>query len=146
MYKTIRATSASATRMHAVRTSFRAIGAPPACMSYAARAAVKPKATKEDGDLSQSELIQQVADDLGYDKTDVGAVVTSALQLINETVAKGNKVSLSGFGTFKRTEMKARKGRNPQTGEPLDIAASARPAFTAAKNFKDAVKGEYSGP
>ena len=49
----------------------------------------------------------------------------------------------AGFGTFKRIETGARDGRNPATGEPLKIAASARPSFSAGKGFKDAVKGEY---
>lgn len=50
---------------------------------------------------------------------------------------------LAGFGTFKRTETKPRKGRNPQTGEALNLPASARPAFTAGKAFKDNVKATY---
>ena len=49
----------------------------------------------------------------------------------------------AGFGTFKRVETSARLGRNPSTGEPLQIAASARASFVGSKNFKDAVKAEY---
>lgn len=52
-------------------------------------------------------------------------------------------ITYAGFGTFKRTEVSARKGRNPQTGAELSLAASARPAFTAAKAFKDNVKENY---
>lgn len=55
-------------------------------------------------------------------------------------------VVIVGFGTFKRTETSARKGRNPQTGAELSLPASARPAFTAAKAFKDGVKETYAGP
>ncbi len=55
-------------------------------------------------------------------------------------MGKGDKVSLIGFGTFKVAERKARKGRNPQTGEEIDIAASKVPKFVAGKALKEAVK------
>ena len=54
---------------------------------------------------------------------------------------QGDRVSLSGFGTFERRERAARTGRNPQTGEELQVAASKAPAFKPAKAFKDAVNG-----
>lgn len=57
--------------------------------------------------------------------------------------ADGKTISIAGFGTFKRTETSARTGRNPATGEPLQIAAGARASFVAAKNFKDTVKEEW---
>ncbi len=57
-----------------------------------------------------------------------------------EALGKGDKVSLIGFGTFKVAERKARKGRNPQTGEEIDIAASKVPKFVAGKALKEAVK------
>lgn len=59
-----------------------------------------------------------------------------------QEVTAGNKVNIAGFGTFKRSERKARKGRNPKTGEELQIAAKKAPAFTAAKNFKERVNGD----
>lgn len=96
MYRIVRGPSASTKKMHAVRTSFRALGAPPASMSYAARAAVKASATKNPDDYNQNKLIEEVAEKLGYDKSDVGAVVSSTLQLINDAVTSGNKVALSG--------------------------------------------------
>ena len=62
------------------------------------------------------------------------------LSSITETLGKGGSVSLLGFGTFKVAERKARKGRNPQTGEEIYIAASKVPKFVAAKALKEAVK------
>jgi DNA-binding protein HU-beta len=56
------------------------------------------------------------------------------------TQADGKKVSFTGFGTFESRERAARQGRNPQTGEALDIKASRSPAFSASKTFKDKVK------
>jgi DNA-binding protein HU-beta len=65
------------------------------------------------------------------------AVITS----ITSSVAKGEKVSLPGFGTFESRERSARTGRNPQTGETMEIAASKAPAFKPATAFKSAVNG-----
>ena len=62
------------------------------------------------------------------------------LSSITKALGKGDSVSLIGFGTFKVAERKARKGRNPQTGEKIDIAASKVPKFVAGKALKEAVK------
>lgn len=62
-----------------------------------------------------------------------------------QVVAGHYMMKCAGFGTFKRTETAPRTGRNPQTGEPLDVPASARPTFSAGKGFKDAVKSRYTG-
>ena len=62
------------------------------------------------------------------------------LSSITKALGKGDSVSLIGFGTFKVAERKARKGRNPQTGEEIDIAASKVPKFAAEKALKEAVK------
>ncbi len=59
--------------------------------------------------------------------------------IITGEVAKGRKISLTGFGTFERRARKARQGRNPQTGETIKIAAAKYPAFVAGKAFKDRV-------
>jgi len=56
-----------------------------------------------------------------------------------QEVAAGKRVAINGFGTFKLSHRAARKGRNPQTGEPLDIKASNSPSFTASKTFKEKV-------
>ncbi len=73
-------------------------------------------------------------------KKDAQAVVECVLSSITKALGKGDSVSLIGFGTFKVAERKARKGRNPQTGEEIDIAASKVPKFAAGKALKEAVK------
>jgi DNA-binding protein HU-beta len=66
--------------------------------------------------------------------------VDCVLSSITKALGKGDSVSLIGFGTFKVAERKARKGRNPQTGEEIDITASKVPKFVAGKALKEAVK------
>ena len=67
-------------------------------------------------------------------------LVDAQLELIKNTVAQGEKVSLFGFGDFEARERSARKGRNPKTGDEIDIAATILPKFKPAKAFKDTVK------
>jgi DNA-binding protein HU-beta len=66
--------------------------------------------------------------------------VDAVFEAITAALADGDQVSMVGFGTFKVRERAARKGRNPQTNEEIEIAASKVPAFTAGKKLKDAVK------
>ena len=66
-------------------------------------------------------------------------ILSATIETIETTVKKGEKVTLVGFGTFERRERAARKGRNPQTGKEIKIAAKKVPAFSAGKKFKDAV-------
>lgn len=89
--------------------------------------------------MNRSELIEAAAQSSGLSKSDTTKVLDSLLENISDAVQKGDRVSLSGFGTFERRERAARTGRNPQTGEPLEMAASKAPAFKPAKAFKDAV-------
>lgn len=75
--------------------------------------------------ISKTALIEKIADmSEGITKKDIGTVIANALAVITEEVKNGNEVRLIGFGTFKKTHREARKGRNPQTGEVIDIAAS----------------------
>jgi DNA-binding protein HU-beta len=89
--------------------------------------------------MNKSELIDAAAESTGLSKNDVTKTLESILNSISGAVSQGDKVSLSGFGTFERRERAARTGRNPQTGEELQVAASKAPAFKPAKAFKDAV-------
>ena len=73
-------------------------------------------------------------------KKDAQTAVDCVLSSITKTLEKGESVSLVGFGTFKVAERKARKGRNPQTGEEINIAASKVPKFVSGKALKEAVK------
>lgn len=89
--------------------------------------------------MNKSELIDAAADRSDLSKSDVSSALDALVETITETVARGDKVSVTGFGTFERRERAARTGRNPQTGEEMQIRASKAPAFKAGKSFKDAV-------
>ena len=89
--------------------------------------------------MNKADLVNEVAKALKT-KKDAQAAVGVVLSSITKALGKGDAVSLVGFGTFKVTERKARKGRNPQTGEELYIAASKVPKFVAGKALKAAVK------
>ena len=89
---------------------------------------------------NKAELIENVASSTGLTKKDATASVDAVFSTIQETLAKGEKVQLIGFGNFEVRERAARKGRNPQTGQEIQIAASKVPAFKQGKALKDAVK------
>jgi DNA-binding protein HU-beta len=91
--------------------------------------------------VNKSELIQRVSDSSGLSKSEATKVLDGVIDTISGAVQQGEKVSIAGFGTFERRERAARTGRNPQTGEELQVAASKAPAFKPAKAFKDAVNG-----
>ncbi len=90
--------------------------------------------------MNKTELINSVAEAAGLTKKDATKAVESVFETIQSTLANGEKVQLIGFGNFEVRERAARKGRNPQSGEEIDIAASKVPAFKAGKALKDAVK------
>jgi DNA-binding protein HU-beta len=89
--------------------------------------------------MNKSELIDAAAASTGMTKTDIQAALDAILQTITSEVGRGNKVSLTGFGNFELRERAARTGRNPQTGEQIQVAATKSPTFKAGKAFKDAV-------
>ena len=88
------------------------------------------------------ELVAKVAEGSGLTKAQAGKAVDAIIDAIKETLATGEPVSLSGFGTFKVSETAAREGRNPATGAPMMIAASKRVGFSAGSRLSGAVKGE----
>jgi Bacterial nucleoid DNA-binding protein len=90
--------------------------------------------------MNKKELIKAVVEDTGLSKKDVTAVVDATFDKITEALKNSDKVKLSGFGNFEVRERAARKGRNPQTGEEIEIPASKVPAFKPAQALKDAVK------
>ena len=90
--------------------------------------------------MTKVELIASVAAEAGMSKKDAEKAVNAALAAITEELKNGGKVSLVGFGTFEVPERPERQGRNPQTKEPMTIAASKLPAFKAGKALKDAVQ------
>ncbi|AOA00007.1 MULTISPECIES: HU family DNA-binding protein [Carnobacterium] len=89
---------------------------------------------------NKAELIESVATSTGLTKKDATAAVDAVFETIQSTLSAGEKVQLIGFGNFEVRERAARKGRNPQTGEEIQIAASKVPAFKPGKALKDAVK------
>jgi len=89
--------------------------------------------------MNKGELIDAVADKASVTKKQADAVLSAALESIMEAVSDGDKVTLVGFGSFESRERKAREGRNPKTGEKMDIPATKVPAFSAGKLFKDRV-------
>lgn len=89
--------------------------------------------------MNKAELISNVAEKTELTKKDSEKAVSAVLESIEEALSKGDKVQLVGFGTFEIRERAARKGRNPQTGEEINIAAARVPVFKAGKLLKDAV-------
>ena len=89
--------------------------------------------------MTKVDLIAQVAEKTGLTKKDSEKVVTAVLDTITENLAKGEKVSLVGFGMFEVKERAERMGHNPKTGEPMKIEASKAPSFKAGKALKEAV-------
>lgn len=81
----------------------------------------------------KSEIVDQVAEKTSLKKSDVSKVLDEALNEIKNSLANGETVTLRGFGSFKVTERAARKGRNPRTGEEIDIAAGQRVSFKMSK-------------
>jgi len=89
--------------------------------------------------MNKTQLIDVVATKTGMKKSAAEAAVNAMNEAIVEALAAGDKVQLIGFGTYEVKTRAARNGRNPKTGETIQIAASKAPAFTAGKAFKDAV-------
>ena len=89
--------------------------------------------------MNKNELISRMAEVEGTTKKAAGEQVEAILSVITEALANGDEVSLTGFGKFSVTERAAREGRNPQTGEAIQIAASKSPKFKAGKALKDMI-------
>jgi len=89
--------------------------------------------------MNKSELITAISERTGLEKNKVENFLNAFTEVVTEIVSGGDKVQLVGFGTFEKRHREARAGRNPKTGEPIQIAATDVPAFTAGKLFKDAV-------
>ncbi len=89
--------------------------------------------------MNKSELIDAVAASADLSKASAGRALDAALEAVTGALKNGDSVALVGFGTFSVKERAARTGRNPQTGNPIEIAAATVPAFKAGKALKDAV-------
>ena len=89
--------------------------------------------------MNKAELIAAIAAKTGETKKDAEATLNAFVNVVSETLAKGDKVQLVGFGSFEVRKRAARKGRNPQTKEEIKIPASKAPVFKAGKALKDLV-------
>ena len=89
--------------------------------------------------MNKNELIDAIAADADLSKASAGRALDAAIGAITGALAKGGSVSLVGFGTFAVKARAARQGRNPRTGETIQIAASNTPGFKAGKALKDAL-------
>lgn len=89
--------------------------------------------------MNKGELVDAVAHKAGVTKKEADAVISATLDVIVETVASQEKVTLVGFGSFEPRQRKEREGRNPKTKEKMIIPATVVPAFSAGKSFRDAV-------
>ena len=89
--------------------------------------------------MNKAELIDRIAESSDISKAAAGRALDAAIDAITDSLKSSESVSLVGFGTFLVRDRAARTGRNPRTGEPLEIAAAKNPAFKAGKALKDAV-------
>jgi DNA-binding protein HU-beta len=89
--------------------------------------------------MNKSELVDAIASKVSITKKDADTVLSAVMDSIMEAVSSGDKVTLVGFGTFEARQRQAREGRNPSTGEPIQIPATTVPAFSAGKSFKEKV-------
>ena len=90
--------------------------------------------------MNREELVKEIAKSTKLSQKSVSEVLSATVESIQNTVKKGDKVTLVGFGTFESRRRTARNGRNPQTGKEIKIAAKTVPVFSAGKKFKELVK------
>ena len=92
---------------------------------------------QEEFNMNKTELVAAMAEQTQLSKKDAEAALKAFIDVVSEELKKGEKVQLVGFGTFEVSERAAREGRNPQTGETMEIKASKTPKFKAGKALKD---------
>ncbi|MBP7859691.1 HU family DNA-binding protein [Patescibacteria group bacterium] len=90
--------------------------------------------------MTKTEIVAAIARDAATTKAEAARILDAVVKVISEALAKGEKVTLTGFGTYEVRHRAARMGRNPQTGATIQIPAQKTPAFRAGKSLKDAVK------
>ena len=91
--------------------------------------------------MNKTELVASVAEKTGLTKKDAEKAVNALFDSVQDALTAGDKVQMIGFGTFEVKERAARKGRNPRTGQDIEIPASKNPVLKAGKALKDAVNG-----
>ena len=91
--------------------------------------------------MNRKQLVKDVADSTGLSQDQVDSVLSGVVDSVTTAVAAGDKVVVPGFVSFEQVDRSARTGRNPQTGESIDIPAQKAVKVSAGKNLKDAVRG-----
>lgn len=89
--------------------------------------------------MNKTEFVDAIAEKTGWSRTEAQQAVAAVIDTISDAVASGEKVSLTGFGSFEKRERSAREGRNPQTGEKVKIKKTSVPAFKAGAQLKSYV-------
>lgn len=92
--------------------------------------------------MTKAEIVDQVAAEADLSRAEAGRAVDAVLNAIQDALVRGSEVSFTGFGKFSSSERAARQGVNPQTGEPIEIAASRVPRFSAGSGLKKSLRGE----
>ena len=102
--------------------------------------AASPREQAREFGMNKQDLIGQIADRAGLTRSDSSRAVETMLEVITSALKRGDEVRLVGFGNFSVTRRKASVGRNPRTGEPMQIKASSQPKFRPGRILKDAVQ------
>ena len=89
--------------------------------------------------MNKTELVNAIAKEAGVKQTEAENVLNATINCIGDALGKGDKITLVGFGTFETKKRSAREGRNPKTGETIQIKESIVPSFKAGKSLKDKV-------
>jgi len=89
--------------------------------------------------MNKTEFVDAIADKADVQKSDAAKIIDSMVDVIGDTLKKGDQITLIGFGTFLVSKREARKGRNPRTGEEIEIAASNVPRFKPGKALKETI-------
>jgi DNA-binding protein HU-beta len=92
--------------------------------------------------MNQKELAEKLAERFGETKAEMERIMDAAIEIITEAMSKGEKVRLVGFGNFAVKTRKGRIGRNPRTGQQMEIGATKCPVFVAGFNLKKAIRGK----
>lgn len=92
--------------------------------------------------MTKADIVERIHEDIGLSKKDASIIVETVFETIKETLEKGEKVKISGFGNFVVRDKKERRGRNPQTGDALTISARKVLTFKASQVLKKAINGK----
>ena len=91
-------------------------------------------------DMTKTDLVEAIAEKANLGKADAQRALEALLDTVGTALSRGQSVQITGFGTFERRHRAARKARNPQTGEEIDVPATDVPAFRAGKSLKDMIQ------